>query len=341
MTLRWIDGFDYYSTAQLTLNGYTLAGSPTIEARGRFSGNSLNCGAPAETVAYTTDGQSAWITGAAVRFSDFTAGPVFAWLDGGTAQDEVRISTDGTLAVTRNGTVLTGGISVSALVVSTYYFIEWLLTISDAICAGQCIVRVNGVSWINVDSGQDTRNGGASASVIRLGKNGTADTLGDYDDWYVADRNGSITSAFLSDCRVITLFTSADGTVSSWSPSSAGVFHYSMVGETASPNSSVDYISSVSVLDLDYWRFSSIISGSESTSVLAVKINLAAWKGDTGTREIGMAILASGTTSVTVSQVLTTSQTIFGAILTSNPGTNTAWAYSTVSAAQFGVRLLT
>src|SRR4051794_3960117 len=111
--LRFMDGFDHYATAKITEKWTTITASPSISAgNGRRGTQSLRM-ASNTAATKTLDAQSSWVVGFAFRPSTVAAAamPMVSFLDAGTAQCDLRLNTDFTLSVTRNGTVVTGGTS--------------------------------------------------------------------------------------------------------------------------------------------------------------------------------------------------------------------------------------
>jgi hypothetical protein len=230
--------------------------------------------------------------------------------------------------------------SSQTLGAAAWHYLEWLCVISTGVCAGQCVVKVDGVSYLDLASGTATKGlGGATANQLRLGSlSGTITLNAAYDDCYIADRAGSIISTFLGDSRIEVVYPVSDGGNLAWSNVS-GTCHVSMVMETY-PNSSTNYVITSTVNNIDSYKFSGI-SAVSTVKVWAVQLCLNAQKSDAGTRELATFISASGTASVGTSQALATGFAYYVDLYTSNPAQAVCWAVSTISAAEFGVKLTT
>jgi hypothetical protein len=288
-------------------------------------------------VSKTLPATASWVVGFAVQLdaSPTSAVPIVALLDGATTQCDLRVNSNGTLSVTRNGTALTGGTSTTALSTGAYYYIEWKVTIADAISAGSCKVRVNGVDAITVATGQDLQaSTNAFASVFRFGVIGNTSAFLNFDDLYVCDQSGTTNNDFLGDCRVDTQFPNGDGATTNFVASS-GTTHYTLVDETA-PNTT-DYVDSATVGDRDLYEFTNLTPLSAST-VYGVQVNTAALKDDAGSRSIAVTARSGATNVDGATLALSTSQLYFSSIFEADSAA-AAWTQSSVDAAQFGIKV--
>ena len=192
MSLEFIDGFDHYATADITKKKWTTAGaSTTIQPTdGRRGGGCMRHTSSSPSATLSLSSKAARIVGFSLKvssFSNISSTPIAAWLDSGTSQCELRLHSDGTLRVTRNGTAVTDGVSTFSISTGAEYYIEWKVTIADSIAAGSCKVRVNGADIITVATGQDLKNTAtAAANQFRLGPTTTLGTTTiDTDDLYI------------------------------------------------------------------------------------------------------------------------------------------------------------
>ena len=159
MVCRFIDGADYYNTADLTrkwtsewVNGGTTT---TVEQRTGARGIGM-VGAFAH-LTVTIDDQASWIIGLAWKgIGSFSGLPMLRIYDNGTIQCGLEIGLDGLLRVLgASATLVAGGKSTIPLHADRYAFIEWKVTIANSIAADSCIVRINEKEVINVDAGED------------------------------------------------------------------------------------------------------------------------------------------------------------------------------------------
>lgn len=336
MSLIFLDGFDHYATADIAKKWTTINGAPTIGAAGRRLSGQLRSPGLNNYVEKTFAATSGWVIGFALMAEAMpTAAISFISLrDAGTVQCDLRLNPDGTLSVTRNGTIL--GTSSVAISTGSYYYIEWKVTIADAISADSCKVRVSGVDVITVAAGSDTKNTtNASANQLRVGGSTVGSSVAlNFDDLYVCDQTGTANNNFLGDCRVDTQFPNADGAITNFATSS-GTTHYTLVDETA-PNTT-DYVDSANVGDRDLYEFTNLTALATST-VYGVQVSTAALKDDAGSRSIAVTARSGGLNVDGATQALSTSQLYFSSIFETDSA-SAQWNQSTVDAAQFGIKV--
>jgi hypothetical protein len=340
MSLLFVDGFDHYATADVTKkwNGIGITAPTIVATDGRRNSGRIQIPASSSASKLITQGDS-FVVGFAFRFQTtlLNARKIAAFFDSGTTQCELRLNTNGTLSVTRNGTALTNGTSTTALTLNVYDYIEWKVTIANSISAGSCVVRINGVDVIDVAAGQDLQNtANAYANQFTIGNDQTGAPTVSFDDLYICNQSGSTNNNFLGDCRVDTLYPDADGFYTDGTPS-AGSDHYAMVDET--PVSTSDYVTLASLNDRDSYSFTSLpaLAGQVVYGVQAVA---AVDKNDSGL--ISAATFARSGSSPAVNQdgastALSTTYTFLRDIYEQNPDTSTAWDRDSVNAAEFGV----
>ncbi len=109
MSLRFVDSFDHYNTAQVTRKWNVLGGTTSILAGGGRNGTqSLHIPSQNCYLLKTIDPQPSWVVGFAANFSRFGLpgsgqGLFFQFLDVGSPQLDLVHNPDGTLSVQRNG----------------------------------------------------------------------------------------------------------------------------------------------------------------------------------------------------------------------------------------------
>ena len=234
MSLVYIDGFDHYATADLPQKGWTVAGTYTdkqsIAATGgrRGSGGlrftNLN-GVLSAYVIRAVPSQQTIIVGFNVNLSAIPQGGSSPWtffnlLDGATSQIALVINNSGSVTVRRgNGTNL--GTTSEVLVAGDNY-LELRTTIDPT--AGAYEVRLNGVTvlaatGVNTRQSENSAVNALSFGVYEAGSTITNSFLMTIDDLYIASTAGSTNNYFLGDVRIDTLFPTADGTYSQFTPS--------------------------------------------------------------------------------------------------------------------------
>mgnify|MGYP000653285074 CR=1 FL=1 len=342
MALLFIDGFDHYATADITKK-WTSAGATAVigSTDGRRGGGAFKAsltGTSTTILTKTLTASASWVLGFAISVSALpsAATTLAALLDAGSVQCDLRLNTDGTLSITRNGTALTNGTSVTALTTNTWYYIEFKVTIADSISASSCKARINGVDAITVATSQDTKaTANASANQVRLGTSNSSGMQFYIDDFYCCDQSGSVNNDFLGDCRIDTLYPNADGNYSQFTPST-GSTHYDLVDETA-PNTT-DYNESATNGHRDSYAFQNL-SALVASTIHGLQVNVAALKDDAGTRSACAMVRSSSTDSDGATVALSTSQAYISQVWETNPNGSVAWTESSVNAAEFGVKV--
>lgn len=340
MSLIFIDGFDHYATADFAKKYNDIGTNAVGSSVGRRSGGAANLPYNGGHVRRTVTQNASFVIGFAINPNGYpNTNMILASVrDASTNQCELRMNSDGTLSVTRNGTALTSGTSVSIVPTNSYSYIEWKVTIADSISAGSCKVRINGVDVITVATGQDTKNtANAFANVVQLGPGsaGTGPTVVYFDDFYICDQSGSTNNDFLGDCRIDTIYPTSDGTFSQFTPST-GSTHYTLVDETT-PNTS-DYNDGATVGDRDSYGMGNL-SALTSQTVYGVQVNAAILKDDAGSKSAATFVRSSSTNGDGASSALGTSQVYLSQIFETDPNGSIAWTESSVNAMEAGVKV--
>jgi hypothetical protein len=344
MSIRYIDGFEDYATADLTNGNWTIkAGTVVISAGNGRNGSSLRCGAAnGSNISKVLDSQATWIIGFAFRTTTLGTTPILRLNDSGVDQVDLVVNTDGTLSVTRAGTAVTGGQSVSSLSINTWYYIEFKVTIADSIGAGTCKVRVNGVDWITVATGQDLKNtANATANMITLGIIGapSSNPFLDFDDLYICDGVAGAVSGdndFLGDLRVDSLLPTGAGTTTQWTPDSGS--NYARVNE-ATPDTT-SYVASSTVNNIDTYAMGD--TPATSSKIWAVQSGLVCRKMDAGSRSV--APVVHGADGDKVGTTVSVYDSYFNEIQVyeQNPLTSPAdWTDTSLNGIEFGAKLVT
>lgn len=341
MALLFMDGFDHYATADLAKKYASVGSTSSVQsAAGRRGGGALRCTSSSPSVTKTLAASSSWVIGFALSVSIFpgSASAIAALLDAGTIQCSLMVNPDGTLSVVRGAsTAVTGGTSVAALSVGAFAYIEWKVTIADSISSGTCKVRINGVEVINVTTGQDLKStANTTANQVRVGSASSLSVAQhDFDDLYVCDQSGSNNNDFLGDVRVDTLFPTADGNYSQFTPST-GTDHYVLVDE-ATPNTT-DHNDGANVSDRDSYALGNL-AALVSQTVYGVQVNAACLKDDAGAKSASTFVRSSSTNGDGASVALSTSQAYISQVYETDPNGAVAWTETTVNAMEAGVRV--
>lgn len=289
MALLFCDSFDHYSNAQLTRKWPAAAGSfigsvGPSSSYGRNGTSGVRVFANAANDSYLRRSFAANMTtvimGAGVKMVT-GGGILFAVLDNGTLQCELRTQSDGSLKVTRNGTLL-GSVSAPGLLdASTFRSVQWKVTISDTV--GVAEVKVDNITVITLTS-QDTKNtANAYITQYQLGEVYTAGTYDHYiDDFWIVDTTGGVNDTYLGDQRVQCCFPAAEGDQADYTPST-GTNNAALVDETPA-NDDTDYVESSTVGNIDLYTITVSPSIPTAATVAGVQVCTTDKKTDSGTR---------------------------------------------------------
>jgi len=337
MSLIFMDSFDHYVTADL-LKKWNTAGNISVGAVGRRGSNGISGNSANPNLYKTLPVNSSWVMGTAFHVAAGFSGArtILSLLDAGIVQCELRVNPDLTLSVTRDAVTLTSGTSVFALTAGVFSYIEWKVTVANSISAGSCKVRVNGVDWITVATGQDLQNtANATANQVRLGAdNLTGPVTFTFDDFYVCDQSGSTNNDFLGDVRIDTLYPTGAGNYTQFTPSAGA--NWTTVDE-ATPNTT-DYNDGTTVGHRDSYGMGNLPALASQT-VYGVQVNAAVMKDDAGAKSVATMVRSSTTDGDGVSVGLSTSQTYVSQVYATNPDGAVAWTEATVNAMEAGVRV--
>ena len=342
MSLLFIDGFDHYVTADITKKWTAINSTVGIAASsGRRGGGALSSGATSRYVSKTLAASASFVTGFAFSFTTLpSASAVICTFDDvATTQCSLAVNADGTLSVFRStSTSVTNGTSTLSLSANTWFYIEWKVTIADSIGANTCKVRVNGIDWITVATGQDLKaTANATANGFRLGGGTGATNFGGsiFDDFYICDQSGSTNNDFLGDVRIDTLYPTSDGNYTAFTPST-GSSHFALVDE-ATPNTT-DYNDGAAVNDRDSYGMGNL-SALTSQTVYGVQVNAAIVKDDAGAKSAATFVRSSSTDGDGASVALGTSQVYVSQVFETDPNGSIAWTETSVNAMEAGVKV--
>lgn len=345
MALRFCDSVSHYAAANITQKwtGEGLTGPPTLTiGTGRLAGGSIHYafgGTSGSRWAFMTlDNQQTWIIGHAFKCDTLPAGArvINGLRDAGTNQVDVRINNDGTLSVTRNGTVLATG--TTALSAATWYYIEFKCKIDPTV--GTYEVRLNGSGSAEISgSGANTRNtANSTANQPFVGsQNAGTNWAADWCDIYFCDTTGSTNNDFLGDVRVEALFPNGNGNSSQFTGSDGNSTDNYLLVDESTPNDDTDYVEDSTVTDKDTYAYTNPTP--TTGTVYGVQTVPYARKTDAGTRSIRELARLSATEIDNGADItLSTSYLYYPKVFETKPGGG-AWTLSDVSSAEFGYKV--
>jgi hypothetical protein len=211
-------------------------------------------------------------------------GPLIVLLDNATRQCELRVMSDGTILVTRNGVSL--GVSGPGKidgVGGSHRHLEWWTDIANS---GNSEVRVDGIAVLTL-SGVDLQNtANAYCSVVQIGTN-TSFAAGEsveyhVDDIIIMDALGGIHDTFIGDKRIAWFPAFAEGAQNDYVPST-GTNNAALVDENPHTDDT-DFVESQVVGDIDYYTINAAIP--LTATVDGIQVVTVDKKTDSGTRTV-------------------------------------------------------
>lgn len=327
----FMDGFDYYATADFSKKWDTVNGSPAINASGgRNSSGSMELAAAGYLEKAVSGLPATFIIGVAVKASSLSvAQDVVKFMDSATTQVKIRIRTDGKVEAFRD-TVSLGSSAGTVFTAGAYAHLDIKVTINNS--TGSVVVKSGGVTHLNLTSQDTQASANAQITHFRLSADGT-NTVS-FDDCYALDTTGSAPqNDQIGDCRITAVRTLSEGTYSDFTPLT-GSDNEEMVDD-ATPDADATYNSDGDVGARDSYNMNAMEDIGGAT-IFGVQANVLARKDASGTRKVRIFTRPVGTNHFGASQALTTSYLNFREIWQTNPETTLPWAESEANAAQFG-----
>lgn len=350
MALRFIESFDHYPTANLGTKWNMVGTTYAIGATGRNGSNAFRTTgntAAQSALGKAFDSQSTWSVGFAFKIEAAPGGsvPVVTLFDTviANAQCSLTINADRTLAVCRGtSTAITGATSTNVIATNTWYYVEWLVTISDSISAGTCLVNVDGVNWITVPATSDTKALTTStASVVRwVGCNNTATN---YDDIYICDGSGGLIGPF-GNTMVTKVLPDSDGTFNEWVASAGS--RYACVNE-ASADGDTSYCAATTSASLGITQaanglvqtFGLANLGWNPAAISGIQWNCALRKEDAGAYLAQRVLRSNATTATGTNLAIPTNYVNFTECFETDPcDSNAAWTVTKINNLEIGAK---
>lgn len=318
---------DTYTAAQAADHGWTATGI-TIQT-GRVAGNCFNVNNATCPVALGSSSAEVTMHGAFWVANLSNQQDFWSLREGGTTHVTLRLNTNGSISVTRNGTVLWTSTATALINSSTWYHLGFRVKVHDT--AGEFDVYLNGVlvagSYVSgTATTQDTRNGGTGViDTLAIFGNGSSNTR--HDDIHIWTGND-----FKGDTRVIGQVPNAAGNYAQWTPNAST--NVSRI-QDSTPDNDTTYNSTSTPSQRDSFGFASLGVGSTAT-VHALAFYAMARKDDAGARSLQISARLSSTDSDGGSVALTTSYTKVDRPMETDPVNTGAWTLSNAQAAEGG-----
>jgi hypothetical protein len=341
MGIEYFDGFDEYSTAQVTRYWNSVGSNVTTSNTGRNGSNGLRITGGNGWCAKGLGAVATRTVGFAMRFAVMPSTGSLAFLgfyDSAATSQQVTlsISTSGFIQVRRGsngGTLL--GTSAVALTLGTWYYFEVTATIHPT--AGVVTVYVNGVAVI-ILTGQNTRNtANTSTDTVVLcdsqpsnagsclGNVGTVD----FDDFYCRDD-----STMIGDCRVETVLATGNGATINWTPLAGS--NWQEISRNPATDDASYNVSAVAG-DVDLYTFAPLPTTTGTVQAVATVVVV---RNDSAGTFTEQPIYRSGGTNYfgSLRNVPSTSYLAFFDSQTTDPNTSAAWTITAVNTAQYGIK---
>lgn len=331
---------DGYETGVVLQTGLTVSGTPTVGTGRDGIGVALRCGSSGDyyvhTIAPTTD-EIYFHTATTVQpnsFNRFDNGAdVFRiYTDGGTINHlSLNFDSTGRLLLRRGATsgtiIATSTLNFPAAL--AWHSFQVKVIVHDT--TGVCVVKVDGVEWINFTG--DTRNGGTSTRPdrIHLGAGNPGNQF--VDDFLVNDTAGSVNNSWTGEVSIVGLRANGDGGSSQLVGSDGNsVQNYLQVDEY--PLTTTDYNGSPTVGQLDTYAMTNV---GKTGTVLAVREFAYAAKSDAGASSFKHVMRNAGGTMVKGAAIpLSTSYLCYpGPVWETDPA-GAAWTVANVDALELG-----
>jgi len=344
VTLRFIDGFDHYATADLAASlkwTYTgvVANCKIQSSAGRRGTGAFYTINGNQYLTKTLDNQATWIVGFALYIESFNYEAIICRLiDGTSTQISIAVDTTGHIKAYRGTTTALLGTSTNTLLTYTWNYIEFKGTIDPS--NGVVEVRVNGssVGWINLTSQNTRETANSYASLIRIGNVGSVSyQLKYYDDLYICDNQGSANNDFLGDSRIDAYWDDANGNSSQLVGSDADSIDNYLQTDDTTPDNDTSYNQSATVGEKDTYGHTDMTH--TPLTIFGTQNVMVAKKDDEGSRSICDVCRSGGSDYDGSSQALTTSYIGYAQIREVDPATSAAWTKSGFNSAEFGMKI--
>ncbi|QQR69246.1 MAG: hypothetical protein IPI58_00745 [Alphaproteobacteria bacterium] len=340
MALRFMDGFDHYTTTAsygYKYSTYTVSAAPST---GRRSGSAAarlgNYGG--DYIQKVMDDQTTWIVGFAYKRE--AAGnselPLVQLKDStGSVQSGLYMHcSDGLLRLWRGDMSTLLATSSSAIPLNTWCYIELKTFINDT--TGTLELRVNGTTVATYTGDTKQSSSLNTARTIRLaGGVYSSSYYGFIDDLYVCDGAGTTNNDFLGDCRVDTLYPNGVGNSAQFTPTGSSA-NWENVKDTTIDEDTTNNASATSG-QIDSFAFGDL--SNLGSSVFGVQNNLVAKKDDAGTRTMRSVTRIGGTNYESADYSLGTTYLDYVQLQEQNPATAVAWTVDAINGAEFGYKV--
>ena len=338
MSVRWIEGFDQYSSITDMTKAYRTAvmGESLFDVGRDEINSSLNYVGVVNNVSeFSTQSlgdNTTWVIGFAFKHritnqfeilelrDNSNLCQVSLWIDPGVQHFKIYRGPGSTILGVGNRTIFS----------DTWYYVELKVVVDGS--AGSAELHVNELVDMKLTNINTKASITPSADRVAF-----VHPSGYYlryflDDMYILDGSGTSNNDFLGDMRVELLRTRGVGAATQWSPS-ANIDNY-----LAAQNIDTNYVRTSTLGNEDLYLFDqlSLING----SVAAVSVNVFAKNSDVVARGI-RGVVKSGSIQQDSADALLSERSFVATqfIYETDPNTHTTWSIDGVNSAQYGIKL--
>lgn len=348
MALLFADSFDHYVAAAVTSKWSAVFGNFTITTGRTGSGGAGRLSVSASTTNYLTKnfavGHSTLYIGFAYNSASIPGGSVgmavLGFIDVSTFQVQLVYTPSQKLAVYRQGTLLGTGTTTYAS--TSWQYIEMKVIFATG-TGGSVVVRINGVTELNLTGINTAPSGNASADRFRIGYDGLNGSIDgfftvNYDDLYALDDTGSTSNTFLGDIKVEVIAPNAAGNYSQFlNTAGTSTNNYTYVDDTTTDDDTT-YVQSDVNGNRDSYAFSNLSAATPGT-IYGIQIISYARKSDAGSKQIAAFIRMGGTNYDQTAVSLPDTYSSITNVLDLNPDGSVAWTVTTINALEAGVKV--
>lgn len=336
MSLIYLDSFDSYANVTDLATRWTVTGTNyTYATTGRSgSGRALTIAHPSAANIQRGLGanEDVIFVGFGFKKAD-TGGTRFISLyDGATEQCGLSWNTPGQLYFRLGASTVIAN-APRLFRIGVWYYVEAKFTIANTLSTAGLVLKVNGETWLQVDSGDSQSSANAYANKIRF------DSEMDICDLYISNNAGSSPyNDFLNDNRVDTLRPDGNGTTSDFVGSDAdSTDNYLLVDET-DPDGDTSYIESDTAAEIDLHTLESLAVTPDT--IFGVQPVSIAKKTDAGVRTASH-VLRTGSTNYTSAAYSPSNGSYLGfpAIWEENPNTLVPWIEADITGLESGIKV--
>lgn len=251
-----------------------------------------------------------------------------------TTEAHVSMHTSGLLGVYRHSSTLLG-MGTHAIQPNVWNYIEVKMTITNSTSFGDVIVRINGITDIELGSGIDTCYQTAALQYIYL--NAYINHTAYYDDLYICDDLGTVNNTFLGECVVEYLRPSGNGATSDWDGSDGNqVDNYLLVDDQYVDDS--DYVEGQNLNEIDLYEVQNLSIG--ALTIRGIRVAGALGRSSIGQRYAKQICRSNGVNYEGAEQALPSGGFgIYSDIWETDPDTGVLWQEGAIGNLQVGAKI--